>query len=103
MTPGELFSFIAALLFAYQPMKSIANLNAVLQEGLAAAQRIFALIDRESDIVDAPGAQPLTVANGDVVFENVTFRYGDGRVALDDVSLNVPAGHTVALVGPSGG
>ena len=103
MTVGALFSFITALLFAYQPMKSIANLNAVLQEGLAAAQRIFALIDRESDIVDAPTAQPLTVTNGEVVFEKVTFRYGDGRTALDDVSLTVPAGHTIALVGPSGG
>ena len=102
-TPGTFFSFIAALLFAYQPMKSMANLNAVLQEGLAAAQRIFALMDTEPEIVDGPDARPLALTAGDIAFENVTFRYDDGRTALDRVSLRIPAGGTVALVGPSGG
>ena len=103
MTPGDLFSFITALLFAYQPMKSIANLNAVLQEGLAAAQRIFALMDTTPDIADRPGAKPMVVTQGAVTFEDVTFRYGDGRTALAEVSLTLAAGRTVALVGPSGG
>lgn len=103
MTPGDLFSFITALLFAYQPMKSIANLNAVLQEGLAAAQRIFALMDTAPDIADRPGAKPMVVTQGAVTFEDVTFCYGDGRTALAEVSLTLAAGRTVALVGPSGG
>jgi subfamily B ATP-binding cassette protein MsbA len=103
MTPGDLFSFITALLFAYQPMKSIANLNAVLQEGLAAAQRIFALMDASPEIADRPDAKQLVVTDGTVEFENVTFQYGDGRVGLSEVSMSLAAGRTVALVGPSGG
>ena len=101
-TPGTFFSFIAAMLFAYQPMKSLASLNSALQEGLAAAQRIFALLDVEPAITDAPGAKPLALRRGEVRFDNVTFRYGDGRTALEGVSFTAEPGRTVALVGPSG-
>ena len=101
-TPGALFSFITALLLAYQPLKSLANLNASLQEGLAAAQRVFEVLDVEPTIRDMPGARPLRVAGGEIRFEGVRFGYAPGAVALDGVSLTVPAGRTVALVGPSG-
>ena len=101
-TPGALFSFITALLLAYQPLKSLANLNASLQEGLAAAQRVFEVLDVEPTIRDMPGARPLRVAGGEIRFEGVRFGYAPGTVALDGVSLTVPAGRTVALVGPSG-
>jgi len=101
-TPGALFSFITALLLAYQPLKSLANLNASLQEGLAAAQRVFEVLDVEPSIRDMPGARPLRVADGEIRFEGVRFGYTPGAVALDGVSLKVPAGRTVALVGPSG-
>jgi subfamily B ATP-binding cassette protein MsbA len=101
-TPGALFSFITALLLAYQPLKSLANLNASLQEGLAAAERVFEVLDVEPTIRDMPGARPLRVTGGEIRFERVRFGYAPGAVALDDVSLTVPAGHTVALVGPSG-
>ena len=101
-TPGALFSFITALLLAYQPMKSLANLNASLQEGLAAAQRIFEVLDIEPTIRDRPGARPLRIAGGKIRFSNVRFSYVPGAVAIDGVSLTIPAGRTVALVGPSG-
>src|SRR6516165_9954611 len=101
-TPGALFSFITALLLAYQPMKSLANLNASLQEGLAAAQRIFEVLDIEPTIRDRPGARPLRIAGGEIRFSNVRFSYVPGAVAIDGVSLTIPAGRTVALVGPSG-
>jgi subfamily B ATP-binding cassette protein MsbA len=101
-TPGALFSFITALLLAYQPLKSLANLNASLQEGLAAAQRIFEVLDVEPLIRDLPGAGQLRVAGGEIRFDNVRFGYIPGGVALDGVSLTIPAGRTVALVGPSG-
>ena len=63
-TPGAFFSFITALLLAYQPAKSLANLNASLQEGLAAAQRVFEVLDLEPAIRDAPDARPLRVQRG---------------------------------------
>jgi ATP-binding cassette, subfamily B, bacterial MsbA len=101
-TPGALFSFITALLLAYQPLKSLANLNASLQEGLAAAQRIFEVLDVEPTIRDLPSARPLRIAGGEIRFDNVRFGYVPGAVAIDRISLTIPAGHTVALVGPSG-
>jgi subfamily B ATP-binding cassette protein MsbA len=101
-TPGALFSFITALLLAYQPMKSLANLNASLQEGLAAAQRVFEVLDVEPAIRDLPGARPLSIARGEICFDNVRFGYIPGTAAIDGISLTIPAGRTVALVGPSG-
>jgi subfamily B ATP-binding cassette protein MsbA len=101
-TPGALFSFITALLLAYQPLKSLANLNASLQEGLAAAQRIFEVLDVEPTIRDMPGAKPLHIAGGEIRFDDVRFGYVPGSAAIDGLSLTIPAGHTVALVGPSG-
>jgi ATP-binding cassette, subfamily B, bacterial MsbA len=101
-TPGAFFSFVTALLLAYQPLKSLANLNASLQEGLAAAQRVFQVLDIEPTIRDRPGARPLRVGGGEIRFDQVRFGYSPGAVALDGVSLEVPAGRTVALVGASG-
>jgi subfamily B ATP-binding cassette protein MsbA len=101
-TPGTFFSFMTALLLAYEPMKKLANLNANLQEGLAAAQRIFTLIDIEPAIVSTPGAPRLEVGGGEVRFERVDFGYAPGQPALKSLDLLVPAGKTVALVGPSG-
>ena len=101
-TPGAFFSFITALLMAYRPMKALANLNAQLQEGLAGADRLFAVLDTHSALTDAPNAKSLTVTQGEIAFENVSFSYGDGKVALKKISLTAPGGKTTALVGPSG-
>jgi len=101
-TPGAFISFLTALLLAYQPLKSLANLNASLQEGLAGAQRIFEVLDIEPTIRDRPGAAPLRVTGGEIRFDAVRFGYAPGAVALDGISFTVPAGSTVALVGASG-
>jgi subfamily B ATP-binding cassette protein MsbA len=101
-TPGTFFSFITALLLAYQPLKSLANLNAALQEGLAAAQRVFAMLDFQPSIKDAADAKPLRVDGGALRFDDVVYAYDGTAPALEGVSLEVPAGQTVALVGPSG-
>ncbi len=101
-TPGTFASFISALLMAYPAMKNLANLNANLQEGLAAAQRIFTLINAEPTIQDRPDAKQLGTVRGDVEFKNVRFGYEKGRAALSGIDLDIPAGSTVALVGPSG-
>ena len=101
-TPGAFFSFITALLLAYQPLKSLAGLNASMQEGLAAAQRIFTVLDIEPAIRDKPGASALKVSGGEIRFDRVEFVYANGAPALSNVSLTAPAGKRVALVGPSG-
>ena len=110
--PGSFFAFMAALLLAYEPVKHLARLNVNLQEGLAAAVRVFALLDREPEIRDAPQAAPLEVEGGAIAFQNVTFSYDAApsdagsydtvSPALHRVDLEIPAGKTVALVGPSG-
>ena len=101
-TTGSFFSFITALLMAYQPMKSLAKLNASLQEGLAGAQRLFDLLDRRSAIAEKPDAVPLRISGGGVTFQDVTFAYDPQAPALRGLTLDIPAGKTVALVGPSG-
>lgn len=101
-TPGTFASFIAALLMAYPAMKSLANLNANLQEGLAAAQRIFTLVDAAPSIQDKADAKHLGTIRGEVKFEDVRFGYEKDRPALSGINLDIPAGSTIALVGPSG-
>jgi subfamily B ATP-binding cassette protein MsbA len=101
-TPGTFFSFVAALLFAYQPVKALAGLNANLQEGLAAAQRIFSVLDVEPEIRDAAHARPLVVKGGEIRFSGARFAYANGSLALDGATFAVPPGKTVALVGASG-
>ena len=102
LTPGAFFAFVTAMLLAYRPLKALANLNASLQEGLAASQRVFDLLDTEPRIAEAPDARPLKVTGGAIALESVSFSYPNGTRALHDVRLDIPAGETVALVGPSG-
>ena len=101
-TMPEFMSFMAALLMAYEPMKRLANLNANLQEGLAASQRVYALLDAQPSITDKSGASPLAVTQGEIVFDDVQFAYGGNAPTLAGITLTVPAGGTAALVGPSG-
>ena len=102
LSPGAFFAFVTAMLLAYRPLRALANLNASLQEGLAASQRVFDLLDTEPQIVEAPDARPLARAGGAIALDGVSFSYPNGTPALRDVTLEIPAGKTVALVGPSG-
>lgn len=101
-TVGDFTGFITALLMAAQPVRALGNLNVSVQEGLAALQRTYALLDEAPAIVDRPAAEPLVVDEPTVRFEAVCFTYGAGVPALHDVSFTVPAGRTTALVGASG-
>ncbi len=101
-TPGTFFAFIGALLLAYEPVRKLAKLNANLQDALPAAERVFAVLDLEAKIKDKPGAVPLVVKSGAVRLEAVTFAYHRGTKTLSDITIDVPAGKTVALVGASG-
>ena len=102
-TPGAFFSFIAAFMLAYAPLKTLASVNINLQEGMAAAERLFSLLDMEPHIVDAPDARPLRVSEGAIRFEQVSFSYRAGETILDRFDFDVSGGKKVALVGPSGG
>ncbi len=101
-TAGAFFSFVTALLLAYEPMKKLAQLNTTLQEGLAAAARVFAVLDSAPKIVDKPSAIDIDARGASIKFEQARFRYSAERAALDGITFEVPAGKTVALVGPSG-
>ncbi len=100
-TAGAFFSFITALLSAYRPMKALSNANAAVNEGIAGAERLFAVLDIAPGVQEKPGAPALTVTRGDVQFDRVSFSYTDADV-LAGVSFTAAAGQTTALVGPSG-
>lgn len=103
LTAGEFMGFITALLAVYQPLRSVANMQTVLQEGVAAGKRVFAILDQHDAIIDTPDAKTLTVNNASLRFDNVVFQY-DGREipALNGVTVEAQAGQTIALVGASG-
>lgn len=102
-TAGAFFSFITALLSAYRPMKALSNANAAINEGIAGAERLFAVLDIVPGVPEKPNAPPLSVKRGEVKFDGVTFSYsGDEADVLGGVSFTAPAGKTTALVGPSG-
>jgi len=102
-TIGDFTGFVAALLIAARPVRALGSLNAALQEGLAGLSRVFATIDDQPRIADAPGARKLPDGHGHVVFDQVGFRYdGVPDAALSGLSFVAEPGRTVALVGPSG-
>ena len=103
-TVGDFMGFVTALLMAAQPIKALGNLAGRVQEGLAAAESFYGLIDEKPKIVDAPDAKPVIVKSGAIAFKNVSFAY-DGQTngrAVYNFSLDVAGGKTVALVGRSG-
>ncbi len=101
---NQFFAFLAAMILAQQPVRNLSQLQTVSTEGLAAADRIFAVIDAKPEIFDTPGAKPLKMTGslGSVRFDNVLFHYNADATALDHVSLDVQPGQKIALVGPSG-
>ncbi|MEL6473692.1 MAG: ABC transporter ATP-binding protein [Pseudomonadota bacterium] len=99
---GSLLAIIAAIGIAAPELRALGTLNAVAQEGGAAADRVFDILEAKTNIADAPGAKPLGRANGHVRFDNVHFAYPDGSPALAGLSFDANPGETVAIVGPSG-
>lgn len=103
ISAGAFFSFITAFLMAYKPVRAMSGLNGVLQEGVAAASRLFNVLDTPPSIVDVADAKPLAITEGNIKFENVYFNYAGGENGAHGINIEIPAGKTAALVGASGG
>lgn len=103
-TIGDFMAFVTALVLAAQPTRGLGNLSVRVQEGLAAAERFYDLMDEKPTIVDVPNAKPLSVSAGAISFRDVGFAYdtAEGQRALSGFTLDVAGGATVALVGRSG-
>jgi subfamily B ATP-binding cassette protein MsbA len=101
-TPGTFFSFLTALIMLYEPVKRLTNMNNTIQQGIAGAQRVFAIIDMEPEIGNREGAIDLPRISRGIDIENVTFAYEETPV-LKDINLSIRAGEVVAFVGMSGG
>jgi len=104
ITPGDFTSFLAAAFLMYGPVKKLSRVNAGLQQAIAAAHRIFEMLDTHSEVREKPGALALPRHRDRVEFRHVSFAYDDAssRPVLDDVSFAVRAGQMIALVGLSG-
>jgi ATP-binding cassette subfamily B protein len=99
---GVVFAFVAALNNFFDPIQQLSQLYTTYQSGMAALDKIFDLLDEQPDLVDAPDAVDLPSIRGELRFDDVSFRYGSGDYALQDVDLVIPPGQTVALVGETG-
>jgi subfamily B ATP-binding cassette protein MsbA len=107
MTLGTLVAFLAYTTALYQPINRLTEVDNIIQQAVAAGERIFELLDEEPDIQDGASAQELPRVQGEIQFERVFFRYGqadcpEDEFVLHDVTFHVAPGQVVALVGPSG-
>ncbi len=103
MEIGQFVSFLTALMMAYQPIKALAGINLVIQEGLTAAKRIYQIIDQKNEVFQDDNLKRLQIKNGEINFDNISFNYPDGTRAIENLSLNIKGKTSVALVGLSGG
>ena len=100
---GEFSGFISALLIAVGPARALGTLNSVLQEGTAAAIRVFNGIDNKAMVLDSKEPKNLNTPKGRIVFQNVLFTYSDKDIpALENINIEILPGENIAIVGPSG-
>ncbi|WPD23941.1 MAG: lipid A export permease/ATP-binding protein MsbA [Candidatus Electrothrix scaldis] len=102
-TPGTFMSFLTALVMLYEPVKGVSKINSTIQSGMAAATRIFNLLDIEPEIKEKAKSQVLPRFHNAIEFDNVTFSYGKEEPVLHNIELKVIQGEILAVVGPSGG
>ena len=100
---SSFFSFLAAMMLAYQPVRSLAGLNIAINQGLSAARRVLPIIDRQSEIQDDKNLPDLKISNANIVFKKVNFSYERNETeTLKDINLDIHGGKTTALIGLSG-
>ena len=101
-TPGSLIAFLVYAVNISNPIKRITRVIGNIQRALAAAQRVFNVLDLPEEVTDMPGAKPLPPVKGAVTFEHVSFSYNPGEEVIHDLSLSVQPGQIIGVVGPSG-
>ena len=100
---NNFFSFLAAMMLAYQPVRSLSSLNIVLNQGLSAAARILPIIDTKNKIIDQENATEVKIINGSINFTNVNFKYDKNeKDVLKNININISGGKMTSLVGHSG-
>ncbi len=100
---NNFFSFLAAMMLAYQPVRSLATITMAVNQGLSAARRILPIIDNDNEIADKENAKDLIIKNADIKFEDVIFKYDEKNdTVLNKINLNIEGGKMSALVGHSG-
>lgn len=103
-TPGTFFSFLTALIMMYSPLRALTRVNSAIQQSIAAAERVFAILDLDTEKVTDKGTTELHVIKDKIELRSVSFKYpGSTKYAISGASFSVPHGKTVALVGSSGG
>lgn len=103
LQPTDLALYALYINIFIAPIETLIQFTEVLQKGYSGFKRFLEVVETRPDIVDSPGAAALSGVKGDIKFKDVVFRYDDSKTVLDKVNLDIPAGKTVALVGPSGG
>ncbi|MBQ1940503.1 MAG: ABC transporter ATP-binding protein, partial [Selenomonadaceae bacterium] len=102
ITAGELVAFLTYAVNLANPVKRLARVYGAIQRAMAAAERVFNVMDMEEKITDKEDAKKLPQIQGEVVFDGVTFGYKEGQYALEDINIQAKPGEMIALVGPSG-
>lgn len=102
-TPGAFMAFLTALFMLYEPVKGVSKVNSNIQQGVAAAYRIFMLLDKKADSVEAPGACAMPPFRQSIQFSDVSFHYAPSQPVINHLNLRVEHGEVLAVVGPSGG
>ena len=100
---GAFFSFLTALMLAYQPVRALAGINIAINEGFSAASRIYKILDEQVLIKNSEGAQDIIIKKGDIKFNNVSMNYKNGPLILKGIDIEIKGKSKIALVGPSGG
>jgi len=100
---GNFFSFLAAMMLAYQPVRALSGMNMILKQGLSAANRILPIIDNQNKIADHEGSKNINITHSDIRFNNINFQYNaEEKNVLSNVNLNIAGGKMTSLVGHSG-